>query len=210
MDLNGLALYSYVTWAYMLALIIAAPLWIYSSTLWSPSSLLRAGMVVYLLGLAASGLAGLSSFNVLSENGMLTFLTGRVLQGIGMCGMLVWIFVSLARYRVTDNIKRSRFHLMAIPFVYFIGLIAGPYLGAQMVDHFSWRWIFVLFFSLAFAALFFGSSMNFGEKSRKISPKVFILTLFFILIPVISVVPYVVAAFLVDRIPEAALGRSSP
>ena len=198
-DLNGLSLYSWVTWAYMIPLALAVPVWAYVSARWPQRSLLRVSILLYIIGLGISGLSALPFFNATRQTVMYVFLSGRSMQGIGMSGAATWIFALISGGNLIADIKLVKNFLIIFPVVYFFGLVTGPYLGDQISTHLSWRWIFALLFVIAFVVLFLERQSKFDEASNEQFATTLVLTIFFVLMPVISFLPYAVTAFLFFR-----------
>jgi EmrB/QacA subfamily drug resistance transporter len=142
-DLGGLGLLPWVVTAYVLAAAASTPLWGKVSDLYGRRNLLRAAIVVFVIGSALSGLAQ-------SIGELIAF---RALQGVGAGGVM-----TLAMATVGDLVsprERGRYQGY-IQLTFLLASLAGPLIGGLFVDHLSWRWVFyvnVPIGGLAFAAL---------------------------------------------------------
>jgi EmrB/QacA subfamily drug resistance transporter len=128
-DLGGLAKLPWVVTVYVLGAAAATPIWGKVSDLYGREGLLRAAIVLFLLGSALSGAA--QSIGEL--------IAARALQGIGAGGVM-----TLAMATVGDLVSprdRGRYQGY-IQLVFVLASLAGPLLGGLLVDQLSWRWVF--------------------------------------------------------------------
>ncbi len=128
-DLGGLSQLSWVVTVYVLGAAASTPIWGKVSDLYGRRDLLRASIVVFLVGSALSGLSH-------SIGELIAF---RALQGIGAGGVM-----TLAMATVGDIVsprERGRYQGY-IQTVFVLASVAGPLLGGLFVDHLSWRWAF--------------------------------------------------------------------
>ncbi|MFK5583755.1 MULTISPECIES: MFS transporter [unclassified Serinicoccus] len=71
---------------------------------------------------------------------MEVFVLGRALQGLGSGASTVALYVVIAQ-RVPDRLRPAVFSLLAAAWV--VPGLAGPLLTGAMVEHLSWRWVFL-------------------------------------------------------------------
>jgi EmrB/QacA subfamily drug resistance transporter len=128
-DLGGLSLLPWVVTAYVLAAAASTPVWGKVSDLYGRRNLLRAAIVVFVVGSVLSGIAQ-------SIGQLIAF---RALQGIGAGGVM-----TLAMATVGDLVsprERGRYQGY-IQLTFLLASLAGPLIGGLFVDHLSWRWVF--------------------------------------------------------------------
>jgi EmrB/QacA subfamily drug resistance transporter len=120
---------TFVVSAYVIASTAAVPIFAKLSDLWSRRNVFVGGLVIFIAG---SILAGLSQ-NI-SE-----LILFRAIQGFGSgdffpvgIAIVAVTFPPETRARVTGLLSG----------VFGIATVAGPLLGAAILDHTSWRWIF--------------------------------------------------------------------
>src|SRR5258708_6701199 len=82
-ELNGLALYSWVTTAYLLSSTVMVPIWGKLGDLFGRKPVLLAGITIFLLGSWLSGLSGEFGSLPLIGGGMVQLIVFRAIQGIG-------------------------------------------------------------------------------------------------------------------------------
>jgi EmrB/QacA subfamily drug resistance transporter len=142
-DLGGLSVLPWVVTAYVLAAAASTPVWGKVSDLYGRRNLLRAAIVVFVVGSALSGIA----------HNIGQLIAFRALQGIGAGGVM-----TLAMATVGDLFsprERGRYQGY-IQVTFLLASVAGPLVGGLFVDHLSWRWVFYInvpIGALAFAVL---------------------------------------------------------
>ena len=95
-----------------------------------PRPVVIAGALFFAGGLVASGLAPT----------MEVFSVGRALQGLGSGLATVGVYVVIAQ-RIPDVRRPAVFSLLAAAWV--VPGLAGPLLTGVLVEHLSWRWVFL-------------------------------------------------------------------
>jgi EmrB/QacA subfamily drug resistance transporter len=126
-DLGGLSDLSWVVTVYVLAAAATTPIWGKASDLYGRKGLLRAAIIVFIVGSALSGAA----------QSIAELVAFRAVQGIGAGGLM-----TLAMATVGDLVpprERGRYQGY-IQIVFVLASVAGPLLGGLFVDHLSWRW----------------------------------------------------------------------
>jgi len=117
--------------AYLLAVAVFIPISGWVADRWGARTVFGSAIVVFTL---ASVLCGISQ-------NLWEFTLARVLQGIGGAMMVPVGRLMVVRVTPKDQI------MMAIAWTIWPALVApilGPPLGGFIVDHWSWRWIFLL------------------------------------------------------------------
>jgi EmrB/QacA subfamily drug resistance transporter len=128
-ELRGLALYPWVSSAYLLALTVSVPIYGNLADLYGRRRVLLAALGLFLLGSALSGVA-------ISMTQLVAF---RALQGLGAGGVQ-----PLAQTIVGDTFRipeRARIQPL-FSAVWGAAALGGPLLGAALTQHLSWRWVF--------------------------------------------------------------------
>jgi EmrB/QacA subfamily drug resistance transporter len=128
-QLGDFHLFSWVFSTYLLTQSIAIPLAGRFADLFGRKPLMFFGLTLFLLGSSACGLA----------QSMIALIAFRVVQGIGAgCVMPVTqtlisdLYAPAARARIQGYLSS----------IWAIAAVGGPLLGAELVTHLSWRWIF--------------------------------------------------------------------
>jgi len=137
-DLNGLAVYTWVFTAYMMASAITVPIYGKLSDVYGRKPFYLVGLGLFILGSALSGQA----------HTMMELILARALQGVGGGGLL-----SMPRATIGDIFNpRDRGRWMgAMSGVFGMASIIGPTFGGWITDQLGWRWVFYV--NLPVAAL---------------------------------------------------------
>jgi len=140
-NLGSLESMSWVVTSYMLASTATAPIYGRLSDLYGRRTLLQIAIVVFLAGSLLCGAAG-------SMGQLILF---RAIQGLGGGGL-----VSLSLTIVGDLVsprERGRYQGY-IAGMFAVSSVIAPLLGGLLVDHASWRLIFLINLPVSFGALF--------------------------------------------------------
>ncbi|BCJ32607.1 MFS transporter [Actinocatenispora thailandica] len=139
-DLGGLAHYSWVVTAYLLATTVTTPIWGKLGDLYGQKKVYLAAIVLFLGGSALSGAA----------QSMTELIAFRAFQGLGAGGLMVGA-MSIMGVLVPPR-ERGRYQgIMAA--IMPLAMIGGPLLGGYVTDHLSWRWAFYINLPVGVAAL---------------------------------------------------------
>jgi EmrB/QacA subfamily drug resistance transporter len=139
-DLHGDSLYTWVVTAYLLTSTITGPVYGRLSDAYGRKPLLMAGIGLFLVGSALSGL---------SQN-MVELIGFRGLQGLG-AGALFPISLAIIGDLFSPR-ERGRYQGL-FGAVFGVSFIAGPFLGGFLTDHVSWHWVFYVNLPIGIAAL---------------------------------------------------------
>ncbi|HKI57047.1 MAG TPA: MDR family MFS transporter [Trueperaceae bacterium] len=128
-DLHGLHIYAWVFTAYMMASAITVPIYGKLSDIYGRKPFYLGGLVLFMLGSAASGQA----------HTMMELILARGLQGVGAGALM-----SMPRATIGDIFNpRERGRWMgAMSGVFGVSAIVGPTMGGFITDHWGWRWVF--------------------------------------------------------------------
>lgn len=139
-SLGGIGIYSWVFSAFLLTSTVAMPLWGRLSDLFGRRPAYLAGLVIFLIGSALSGLA----------QSMAQLIGFRALQGLG-AGSLITIGMTV----IADLYGLERRAKMQGYFSSMWGgaSLVGPLLGGFLTDHLSWRWAFYINLPFGVAAM---------------------------------------------------------
>ena len=139
-ELGGLDHLTWVVIAYLLSSTVVAPVYGKLGDLYGRKIVLQAAIVIFLGGAALSALASSMTFLIIA----------RAVQGLGGGGLMV-----VAMTVVADVIPpRQRGKIQGIfGAVFGVATVVGPLLGGVIVEHLSWRWIFLINLPLGILAL---------------------------------------------------------
>lgn len=128
-ELRGLELYSWVFTAYMLTSTIAVPIVGKLSDLYGRKLFFIAGVVIFLLGSALSGMS----------QSMTQLIVFRGLQGIGGGFLFANAFAVIGDLFAPG--ERARYAGL-MSGVFGLASVIGPLVGGTLTDHLNWRWVF--------------------------------------------------------------------
>jgi EmrB/QacA subfamily drug resistance transporter len=159
-ELNGLALYSWVTTAYLLTSTVMVPIWGKLGDIYGRKPVLLWGIAIFLAGSWLSGLSG--EFGpILGMDGMVQLIVFRALQGIGGGALFTTAFAIIAD--LYPPRERGKFAGI-FGSVFGLASVLGPLIGGYFTDHGTvrvaghlvagWRWVFYVNLPLSLLSLF--------------------------------------------------------
>jgi MFS family permease len=128
-ELNGLSYYAWAFSLFLIGMLFATVVCGRLSDRIGPAKPLLAGLVIFLVGLVASGTA----------NHMAQLIAGRLVQGLGSGAMNVAIFVCVAQ--AYSPIQRPKMFTY-ISAAWVLPSFIGPPASAWLTNHLSWHWVF--------------------------------------------------------------------
>lgn len=160
-ELNGLALYSWVTTAYLLTSTVMVPIWGKLGDLYGRKPILLAGIAIFLAGSWLCGLSGEFGKLPLLGGGMTQLIVFRGLQGIGGGALFTTAFAIIGElYPPRERAKVGGM----FGAVFGLSSTIGPLIGGYFTDHGTvhlgdvviagWRWVFYLNLPLSLLSLF--------------------------------------------------------
>jgi EmrB/QacA subfamily drug resistance transporter len=141
-QLNGNDVYNWVVISYLLTSTISVPFWGKLSDLYGRKPLFIAGIVVFLVGSALSGLS----------QDMTQLILFRGLQGIG-AGALFPIALAIIG-DLFSPAERGKYQGL-FGAVFGVAFVAGPLIGGWLTENVSWHWIFYVNIPVGIVSLFF-------------------------------------------------------
>jgi EmrB/QacA subfamily drug resistance transporter len=141
-DLAGNDLYVWAVTIYLLTSTISVPFWGKLSDLFGRKPIFMAGITIFLVGSALSGL---------SQN-MEMLIAFRGLQGIG-AGSLFPVALAVIGDMFTPA-ERGKYQGL-FGAVFGIAFIIGPLVGGFLTEQISWHWIFYVNIPIGLVSLFF-------------------------------------------------------
>ncbi|MCR8656391.1 MDR family MFS transporter [Paenibacillus endoradicis] len=139
-NLEGAELYSWVNTIYLLAMVVATPLYGKLSDIYGRKLLISIGIIIFIIGSALSGIAW----------NMSSLIVFRAIQGLGGASLL-----TLPMVIITDLFQdQQRYKIQGwLSSIWGVAGILGPLTGGLLVDYVSWRSIFYLNVPFALIAL---------------------------------------------------------
>ena len=139
-ELGGLDYYSWVVTAYLLSSTVCTPLYGKFSDMYGRRAVLQTAVVVFLAGSVLAGVA----------QTMPQLVTFRGIQGMGAAGLMTMTFAVIGD--VVSPRQRGRY-IGLLAGVWAFASVIGPLIGGFLVDHASWRWVFLINVPIGLAAL---------------------------------------------------------
>src|SRR5262245_37453634 len=158
-SLGGIRIYSWVFSAFLLCSTVSMPLWGWLADRHGRRRTYLAGLALFLLGSAASGLA----------QSMGQLVVFRALQGLGSGSLITIGMTIIAEPYGLERPARMQGCLSG---VWGLASLVGLLVGGLLVDHVSWRWVFYInvpFGLLASAAIAWGLGRAADVSSRRTS-----------------------------------------
>ena len=145
-ELGGLDYYSWVVTAYLLSSTVCTPLYGKLSDMYGRRGVLQTAVGVFLVGSVLAGVA----------QTMPQLVTFRGIQGMGAAGLMTMTFAVIGD--VVSPRQRGRY-IGLLAGVWAFASVIGPLIGGFLVDHASWRWVFLINLPIGLAALVVISSV---------------------------------------------------
>jgi EmrB/QacA subfamily drug resistance transporter len=130
-SLGGINIYSWVFSGFLLTSTVTIPVWGRLSDLFGRRPMYMAGLVLFLVGSALSGLA----------QTMGQLIAFRMLQGLGAGSLLTLSMTIIADLFGLERRAKMQGYLSG---VWGVASLLGPLLGGLLTDHVSWRWVFYI------------------------------------------------------------------
>ncbi len=130
-ELGGFELFVWVFSAYMIASVVATPIFGKLSDIYGRKRFFLLGLVVFLIG---SILCGLST-------SMTQLIIFRAIQGIGAGALMPITFAII--FDIFPPEKRGKMNGL-FGAVFGLSSVFGPLLGAFFTDYIDWRWVFYI------------------------------------------------------------------
>ena len=139
-DLGGLAHYSWVFSAYMLAATVTVPIYGRLSDAYGRRPFFVAGILFFMAGSVVGGTA----------DSMTQVIVARAIQGLG-AGALIPLAMAVIGDLVPPS-DRGRWQGLTGAVV-GVASVLGPFSGGWIADHADWRWVFFVSLPVGFVAL---------------------------------------------------------
>ncbi|MGE3228640.1 MAG: DHA2 family efflux MFS transporter permease subunit [Hyphomicrobium sp.] len=139
-EIGGLSHLSWIVTAYLLSSTVVVPLYGKLGDLYGRRIVLQSAVVIFLAGSLLCGLA----------QNLPELIAFRFLQGLGGGGLIVTAIAVVGD--IVPPRDRGRYQGF-FGGVFGVSTVLGPLLGGFIVDHLSWRWIFLINLPLGLLAL---------------------------------------------------------
>jgi EmrB/QacA subfamily drug resistance transporter len=130
-SLGGINIYSWVFSGFLLTSTVTIPVWGRLSDLFGRRPMYMAGLVLFLIGSALSGVA----------QTMGQLIAFRMLQGLGAGSLLTLSMTIIADLFGLERRAKMQGYISG---VWGLASMLGPLLGGLLTDHVSWRWVFYI------------------------------------------------------------------
>jgi EmrB/QacA subfamily drug resistance transporter len=130
-SLGGLDIYSWVFSAFLLTSTVTMPVWGRLSDLVGRRRTYTAGLAVFLLGSALSGIA----------QDMVQLIVFRAVQGLGAGSLITLGHTIIGELYGLERRAKMQGYLSG---VWGLSSFLGPLIGGLLTDHVSWRWVFYI------------------------------------------------------------------
>jgi EmrB/QacA subfamily drug resistance transporter len=142
-DLGGMEHYSWIFSAYMLGSTVTVPVFGRLSDIYGRRPFFTLGLVVFMAG-AVLGAAA---------NSMELLIAARAVQGIGAGALIPLAIITIGD--LVPPSDRGRWQGLTGA-VIGVASVLGPFTGGWIVDHASWRWVFLVSLPVGVVALIVG------------------------------------------------------
>lgn len=139
-DLGGLAHYSWVFSAYMLASTVTVPIYGRLSDVYGRRPFFAAGILIFMAGAVVGGTA----------DSMTQLIVARAIQGLG-AGALIPLAMAVIGDLIPPS-DRGRWQGLTGA-VFGVASVLGPLTGGWIADHADWRWVFFVSLPVGVVAL---------------------------------------------------------
>jgi EmrB/QacA subfamily drug resistance transporter len=139
-DLGGFDQFSWVFAIFLLTQVVAVPIYGRLADLYGRKPMFYSGATIFLLGSTACGFA----------HSMLALIIFRAVQGIGAGALQPTVYTVMGDIYTAEERARVQ---GAISGVWGVSAVAGPLLGALIVDHLDWPLVFWINLPIGAAAV---------------------------------------------------------
>ena len=139
-DLGGVEHYSWVFSAYMLGSTVTVPVYGRLSDIYGRRRFFAVGIVVFMLGAVLGSVSG----------SMTMLIAARAVQGIGAGALIPLAIIVIGD--LVPPAERGRWQGLTGA-VIGVASVLGPFTGGWIVDHTSWRWVFLVSLPVGVVAL---------------------------------------------------------